>query len=107
MRAGEPLASYANTRSQHEIDQLDATVSELESRILQMNSSQESLNKRYLELTEARHVLRETASFFLESRTDEIAAANHQEDAGLLAGMQRESLDLPAGSSGGQMINVG
>jgi V-type H+-transporting ATPase subunit a len=64
IRPGDPSAPYARTRSQVEIDQLDATLAELESRINQMNSSQESLNKRYLELTEMRHVLRETASFF-------------------------------------------
>jgi V-type H+-transporting ATPase subunit a len=64
VRSSDPLTQYAANRSQAAIDQLDATLSELESRVIQMNSSQESLNKRYLELTEVRHVLRETAVFF-------------------------------------------
>lgn len=64
IKPGDSSAPYARTRSQQEVDQLDVTLSELESRISQMNSSQESLNKRYLELSELRHVLRETAVFF-------------------------------------------
>ncbi|KAJ3338160.1 hypothetical protein HDU91_001295 [Kappamyces sp. JEL0680] len=73
-----------------------------------MNSSQESLNKRFLELTELRHVLRETAVFFqvAESRAEEITGANYQEDASLLHGMQRESLDPPS-SSIGATISIG
>ncbi|KAJ2994531.1 H(+)-transporting V0 sector ATPase subunit a [Globomyces sp. JEL0801] len=101
LRPAEPLAPYARNRSQLEIDQLDATLIELEGRILQMNTSQESLNKRFLELTELRHVLRETAA---ESRSDEMNAA-HAENVGLLAGMQRESIE-PAASTG-QVINIG
>lgn len=80
------------TRSQQEIDQLDATLNELEARLVQMNSSQESLNKRFLELTETRHVLRETAAFFqaAEGREDEIAGTIVHEDAGLIDNMQRD-----------------
>jgi V-type H+-transporting ATPase subunit a len=105
IRPSDPLAPYATNRSQAVVDQLDTTLSELESRIVQMNSSQESLNKRYLELSELRHVLRETAVFFqvAESRADEIAGAQ-QEDAGLLQGMNRDSIEPgPAG----QTINIG
>lgn len=61
--SGGPL-NYARTRSQVEIDAMDEQLTELEHRLLQMNTSQESLNKRFLELTELRHVLRETAVFF-------------------------------------------
>lgn len=60
----DPLTPYARTRSQLEIDQLDTQLGELEARIEQMNTSHVSLNKRFLELTELRHVLRETAVFF-------------------------------------------
>lgn len=107
IRPSDPLTFYAANRSQAGIDQLDLTLSELEAKIVQMNSSQESLNKRYLELNELRHVLRETAVFFqvAESRQDEIVNGAHQEDAGLLAGMQRESLDPPPAA--GQTINIG
>lgn len=64
IRQHDPMEPYAHSRSQLEMDQLDATLSELEARIQQMNTSQESLNKRFLELNELRHVLRETAVFF-------------------------------------------
>jgi len=60
------LSSYARIRSQQEIDELEARLTEHEARISQMNNSQETLKKRFLELTELRHVLRETAHFFDE-----------------------------------------
>ena len=106
MKPSDVGAAFATTRTQSGIDQLDATLSELESRIIQMNSSQESLNKRYLELSELRHVLRETAVFFqtAESRADEIITGAVQEDASLLAGMQRESIEPTVT---GQTISVG
>ncbi|XJO75166.1 hypothetical protein BDV3_005885 [Batrachochytrium dendrobatidis] len=92
----DPLAPYAHSRSQVEIDHLEATLTELESKILQMNTSYETLNKRYFELSELRHVLRETAVFFqeAESRTDIITGANYQEEASLLASAERESIDV-------------
>ena len=64
IRQHDPMEPYAHSRSQVEMDQPDRTLTELESRIQQMNSSQESLNRRYYELNELRHVLRETAVFF-------------------------------------------
>ena len=39
-------------------------MSEHEAKLAQMNASHEQLNRRFLELTEMRHVLRETAFFF-------------------------------------------
>lgn len=57
---------YARSRTQQEIDELEERLNDHESRIQQMNTSLETLNKRYLELTELRHVLRETAIFFDE-----------------------------------------
>jgi hypothetical protein len=53
-------------RSLQEMDELDEQLKEYETRIVQMNSSQETLNRRFLELTELRHVLRETVRFFEE-----------------------------------------
>jgi V-type H+-transporting ATPase subunit a len=46
------------------IDDLDVTLSEHESRLLEMNDAYEVLSGRLAELIEARHVLRETAVFF-------------------------------------------
>ncbi|KAF7970197.1 hypothetical protein HWV62_24848, partial [Athelia sp. TMB] len=51
-------------RAAQTIDELDVTLSEHESRLLQMNQSYKTLSERTKELIEARHVLRETAVFF-------------------------------------------
>lgn len=55
---------YARARSAQEIDDLEERLREHEIRILQMNNSHETLQRKYLQLTELRHVLRETAVFF-------------------------------------------
>jgi V-type H+-transporting ATPase subunit a len=60
------LSQYARARTFQEIDELEERLSEHDGRIQQMNTSQETLNKRYLELTELRHVLKETSVFFDE-----------------------------------------
>lgn len=51
-------------RAAQTIDDLDVTLNEHESRLLEMNSAYELLSERLAELIEARHVLRETAVFF-------------------------------------------
>ena len=51
-------------RAAQTIDDLDVTLSEHESRLLEMNDAYELLSGRLAELIEARHVLRETAVFF-------------------------------------------
>lgn len=51
-------------RAAQTIDDLDVTLAEHESRLLQMNDSYKTLSERTKELIEARHVLRETAVFF-------------------------------------------
>lgn len=51
-------------RAAQTIDDLDVTLAEHESRLLQMNNSYKTLSERTTELIEARHVLRETAVFF-------------------------------------------
>jgi len=48
----------------HNIDGLDVTLAEHETRLLQMNESYKLLSERTKELIEARHVLGETAGFF-------------------------------------------
>jgi V-type H+-transporting ATPase subunit a len=52
-------------------------LSEHDAKVQQMNTSQETLNKRYLELTELRHVLRETAAFFEEAEHRNDTTATH------------------------------
>ncbi|KAG0296376.1 H(+)-transporting V0 sector ATPase subunit a [Dissophora globulifera] len=71
----------SRARSRQELDDLEERLSEHETRLLQMNNSHETMQRRYLELTELKHVLRETADFFQE-------AASHQEDI-------RHSFDEP------------
>jgi len=51
-------------RAAQTMDELDVKLSEHEKRLNQMNDSYQLLNDRLRELTEAQHVLRETAVFF-------------------------------------------
>lgn len=59
-------------RTAQTIDDLDYQLSEHEKRMLQMNDSYQTLNTREMELTEAKHVLRETAMFFHHHVQDEL-----------------------------------
>ncbi|RHZ57889.1 hypothetical protein Glove_382g39 [Diversispora epigaea] len=79
-------ATGARARSATEIDELEEKIKEHERHITQMNDSYEELQKRYLELTEARHVLQETAEFFEEavSRQDNIRNSFDEPTAPLL-----------------------
>ncbi|KAG0280376.1 H(+)-transporting V0 sector ATPase subunit a [Linnemannia gamsii] len=75
--------SYSSrARSRQELDDLEERLSEHENRLLQMNNSHETMQRRYLELTELKHVLRETSDFFRE-------AASHQDEI-------RHSFDEPS-----------
>ena len=58
-------------RTQKEIDEIDAALTESEGKVLTMNSSLELLNKRFSSLTELKHVLKETAAFFEEVKVME------------------------------------
>lgn len=55
----------------HNIDELDVTLVEHETRLVQMNDSYKTLSERTRELVEARHVLRETAVFFDKAETQQ------------------------------------
>ena len=59
----------SRARSAQEIDDLEEKLKEHEGRIIQMNGSYETLQRRYLQLTELRHVLRETGGFFEQVKT--------------------------------------
>ena len=63
-------ASAVRARSVLEIDELEEQINVYERRITQLNNSYESMQKRYLRLTEQRHVLKETG-VFLEQVTRE------------------------------------
>lgn len=64
--------SEGGRRGPLQMEELSNKLKDLEDRIGQMNGSYETLQKRLLELEEARHVLRETAVFFdqAESRNE-------------------------------------
>ncbi|ORZ30711.1 H+-ATPase subunit [Catenaria anguillulae PL171] len=82
-------------RRQQDIDELDLLLGESEARIVQMNNSQTTFNKKFLELTEMGHVLRETAGFFDD-------AEQHREE---ITGADEDSMpitaDVEAGALGG------
>ncbi|KAF8978218.1 H(+)-transporting V0 sector ATPase subunit a [Entomortierella lignicola] len=79
---GSLKSSYlTHAPSRQELDDIEAQLSGHENRLLQLNSSFESIQRRYWELIELRHVLREASYFFEE-------AASHQDEI-------RRSLDEP------------
>lgn len=64
------------------MDDLEENLKDYEGRVSQMNSSYESLQRRYLQLTELRHVLRESSGFFeqAEARQDTIRQSLDEQD---------------------------
>jgi V-type H+-transporting ATPase subunit a len=56
--------SLSHARSAQEIDELEEKLRQHEGRITEMNTSYETLQRRYLQLAELRHVLRDTGVFF-------------------------------------------
>ncbi|BFZ60517.1 H(+)-transporting V0 sector ATPase subunit a [Saitoella coloradoensis] len=77
-----------NTRapSSNEIDQLSEKTSQFEQRLKHLNESTETLEKRYVELVELRHVLRETGVFFDRAHVqqDQIRSSTDVDTAPLL-----------------------
>lgn len=84
------------------MEELAATVDEHEQRVSQMITSYETLQKRYLDLVEARHVLRETAVFFQEAeqRRDESRLSTDEPTAPLL------EQDIERGDNDGQPADL-
>ena len=73
-------------RGPQSIDGLSVTLTEHEARLTQMNESYSTLSERLIELVEARHVLRETAVFFKEVRTQTLLTKLHVELRAFLKG---------------------
>jgi V-type H+-transporting ATPase subunit a len=63
------------------VEELSVRLREHEDRLSQMNGSYEQLQKRLLELEEARHVLRETAVFFDQAEGRQEAVRSSTDDA--------------------------
>jgi len=64
----ETLALLSGRSGPQALEELDSRLSESEQRVQSMNNSYENLEKRALELEEARQVLRETDIFFNEAK---------------------------------------
>ncbi|KAJ1994348.1 H(+)-transporting V0 sector ATPase subunit a [Dimargaris cristalligena] len=91
-------------RSPQEIDEMDEALSQHEYRVVQLNESYENLQRRLLELTEMRHVLRETTAFLQRAtqHQDEIRQSIDNPDAPLLDAQtpgHRSTGDLEHGGS--------
>ncbi|KAI8098874.1 V-type ATPase, V0 complex, 116kDa subunit family [Halteromyces radiatus] len=95
-RGGVPFRPLTGTavraRSTQEIDNLEELLREHEQHLLEMTSSYESLQQRYLQLTELRHVLRETALFFnqAESRQEVNTIGNLDEADDIVPLLERD-----------------
>lgn len=66
---------YSRSRSPHEIDEMDQKLIEYENRILHLNSNIEVMNRKYLQLVELRHVIKETSTVFNSTSSSAAAAA--------------------------------
>lgn len=93
----DTVALLAGRSGPQALEELDTRLAESEQRVAAMNGSYESLEKRALELEEARQVLRETDVFFSEasSRTQEIRSSFDEPSAPLLG-------DVEAGAGAGE-----
>lgn len=74
------LSDQDNQRGPQLIENLSVRLREHEDRLAQMNDSYDQLQKRLLELEEARHVLRETAVFFEQAEGRHEATRSSFED---------------------------
>ncbi|ORX91935.1 V0/A0 complex, 116-kDa subunit of ATPase [Basidiobolus meristosporus CBS 931.73] len=103
----QPAASgkyLSRPRAPQEIVDLEETVFQQEGRVLQMNSSHETLQKRLTELLEVKHIVEQTNKFFREdeNRAEQIRRNSIDESSALLQG------DVETGPSGElQHLNVG
>ncbi|ORZ17949.1 V-type ATPase, V0 complex, 116kDa subunit family [Absidia repens] len=70
--------SLSHSRSAQEIDELEEKLRQHEGRITEMNTSYETLQRRYLQLTELRHVLRDTGVFFHQASRQDIPGVNEE-----------------------------
>lgn len=70
----DTIASFGNRAGPQVLDELEHKLQESEARVSAMNGSYSNLEKRALELEEARQVLRETDVFFknASSRSDQV-----------------------------------
>lgn len=100
----ETSALIANMSGPQALEELDSRLSESEQRVVAMNTSYENLEKRALELEEARQVLRETERFFHEAqgRSRTIRTSFEEEEhESLLDNVEAAGLSAGEGGLGG------
>jgi len=64
------------SKSPKELEELEQKISETEKVVIELNENQRTLDKRYLELTEMRHVIKVTDEFFESSNAKELEESN-------------------------------
>lgn len=94
--------SDGSRRGPLQMDELSTKLRDHEARIGQMNNSYETLQKRRLELEEARHVLQETAVFFNQAggRQEQMRSSTDDDHAPLLDDVEHGG-NYDSGASGG------
>jgi len=86
------------SKSPKELEELEQKISETEKVVIELNENQRTLDKRFLELTEMRHVIKETNEFFASSNVKNIQENNIRTESttGLLKD-ENAAADLEAG----------
>lgn len=89
----------AVSKTPKELEELEQKISEAEKVVIELNENQRTLDKRYLELTEMRHVIMVTDKFFESSNVEKIQENNLKSDSttGLLKDENAAAADLEAG----------
>lgn len=96
-KASEALTSVS--RSPKDLEELEQKISENEKIMIELNDSQRTLDKRYLELTEMRHVIKVTDEFFSNSKEQEKVQETANKKSESTDGLLKEEADLEAGKS--------
>lgn len=93
-----PVEEAAVSKSPKELEELEQKISETEKVVIELNENQRTLDKRYLELTEMRHVIQVTDEFFESSNVKDIQENNlvSESTTGLLK-EENNAADLEAG----------
>jgi len=71
----------AVSKSPKELEELEQKINETEKVVIELNENQRTLDKRYLELTEMRHVIKVTDEFFESSNVKDIQEGNMNSDS--------------------------
>jgi len=102
-REGIPIKKCSHeeaavSKSPKELEELEQKISETEKVVIELNENQRTLDKRYLELTEMRHVIKVTDEFFESSNVKDIQENNLKSDSttGLLK-EENNAAELEAG----------